>query len=79
MDTVDDLFRAFGGTGAVAAALSVGRSTASETRRRESIPVRHWQRLVAEAERRGVAGLSYESLVLLHTGAKRGEAAAEPA
>lgn len=66
--TVDDVFRAFGGPTALARALSLkGPSTASEMRRRCSIPVEYWQRLVHVAPAFGVDGLTYEKLVSMHS------------
>lgn len=72
LDTVDDVFRAFGGPTTVARALNLkGASTASEMRRRGSIPVDYWQRLVEVAPDFGVCNLTYEKLVSMHTTAER--------
>lgn len=46
MDSVDDIFEYFGGPAKVARHLGVGPSTASEMRRRQSIPVEHWDMLL---------------------------------
>ena len=68
LDTVDDVFTAFGGPTAFARALALkGASTASEMRRRGSIPVEYWQRLVDIAPDNGARGLSYEKLVAMHS------------
>lgn len=68
LDTVDDVFAAFGGPTAFARALSLkGASTASEMRRRSSIPVEYWQRLVDIAPASGAPGLTYEKLVVMHS------------
>jgi len=69
MKSVEEIFVALGGTGAVARLLEVGHSTASEMRRRGSIPVRYWPRLVAVATERAVEGISNDSLVDMHTSA----------
>lgn len=69
MYTVPDIFHAFGGPGEISKAISVKPSTASEMKRRKSIPVRYWPDLVASAKRRGIRGISYETLVQLHSGA----------
>jgi hypothetical protein len=69
MKSVEEIFVALGGTGAVARLLEVGHSTASEMRRRGSIPVRYWPRLVAVAVEREIEGISNDSLVGIHTSA----------
>lgn len=75
METVEKLFETFGGPTALARALDVGTSTASEMKRRKSIPVEYWPRIVSEAGSRGYEGISYETLVAMHAG-KRARAAA---
>ena len=69
MKSVEDIFVALGGTGAVARLLDVGHSTASEMRRRGSIPVRYWPRLVAVAAEREVKGITNDALVHMHASA----------
>ena len=66
MNTVADVFAGFEGTGAFAAALGLNLSTASEMRRRASIPVRYWPRLVEAARERGIADVNYDTLVSMH-------------
>lgn len=66
MDTVNDVFREFGGPTALGRAIGVNPSTASEMRRRRSIPVDYWPRLVAAAHERGIDGLDYKTLVEMH-------------
>lgn len=66
MNTVPDIVDAFGGTAAFARALDLGVSTASEMKRRKSIPVRYWPDLVAIGRSKGVRGLSYKTLVQAH-------------
>ena len=68
METIDDVFEAFGGTRKTADALSVKPSTASEMRRRASIPVKYWPQLIQAAKVNHIRGLSNDSLVRLHTG-----------
>jgi DNA-binding transcriptional regulator YdaS (Cro superfamily) len=68
MKTIADIVQRFGGPSEFARALGVGTSTASEMKRRQSIPVDHWQRLILEARSRGIDGLSYATLVSVHTG-----------
>ena len=67
MNTFGDIFEKLGGTGAVARAIEVGHSTASEMRRRKSIPVKYWPRLVDEASKRGVPTITYDRLVAIHS------------
>jgi hypothetical protein len=66
MRSVDDIFQDLGGTGAVAKLLDVGHSTASEMRRRGSIPVRYWPKLVSEAAACGVEWITNDNLVEMH-------------
>ena len=67
MNTVEDVFTAFEGTSNFADALSLGLSTASEMRRRGSIPVRYWPRLVDEASKRQIEAITYDRLVAIHS------------
>jgi len=67
MNTVEDVFLAFDGTANFADALSLGLSTASEMRRRGSIPVRYWPRLVDEAQKRSIPSITYDRLVAIHS------------
>lgn len=66
MDTVDDVFKAFGGPTALARAIGVKVSAASEMRRRCSIPVGYWPLLVMAAKDSGVPGINYDRLVAIH-------------
>jgi hypothetical protein len=74
MNTVEEVFAGFEGTSAFAGALGLNLSTASEMRRRSSIPVRYWPKLVDAARQRGVDGISYDSLVAMHAPAQAGAA-----
>jgi hypothetical protein len=64
-ETVAEIFDALDGPANVARALGVGQSTASEMKRRRSIPVGHWPALMAAAARRGVE-IDEASLVRIH-------------
>lgn len=66
MDTVSDVFTRFEKTSAFADALGLKLSAASEMRRRKSIPVRYWPRLVEAAQERGFNEITYERLVEMH-------------
>jgi hypothetical protein len=65
MKTVSDIFEVFGGNAAVARILGVGASTASEMKRRESIPVEYWPALVAEAKTLGRDDVTLEQFVIV--------------
>jgi hypothetical protein len=66
MQTVDDVFKKFGGPTALADAVGIKISAASEMRRRNSIPVRYWPRLVDAARARRIQ-LTYDHLVSMHS------------
>lgn len=63
---LDDLFDCFGGASSVARLLGVGASTASEMKRRGSIPVHYWPRLIEGATERGICGVTHEALTTVH-------------
>jgi hypothetical protein len=65
MHTVSDIFDVLGGNAAVGRILGVNPSTASEMKRRESIPVEYWPALVAEADRMGRTEVTLESMALV--------------
>ncbi|MDQ0320011.1 hypothetical protein QO002_002149 [Pararhizobium capsulatum DSM 1112] len=73
MNTVSDIFDVFGGNAAVARILGVGASTASEMKRRESIPVEYWPALVDEAKKIDREDVSLEriAIVMAEAGARR--------
>jgi hypothetical protein len=54
MRTFQDVIAAFGGLSAFAHAMSLNQSTASEMKRRNSIPPEHWGHLIAVASERGI-------------------------
>lgn len=60
---IQSVFPVFGKLADMARVLEVGPSTVSEMRRRNSIPVEYWPRLVEEAERIGRNDLTLEKLV----------------
>jgi hypothetical protein len=66
MQSVPDIFAAFGGPAAMARALQTRASTASEMKRRGSIPAEYWVRLVDAAKEAGIDGVTYEALARAH-------------
>jgi hypothetical protein len=76
METIAELFDAMGGPSAVARVLDVRPSTASEMKRRRSIPPEYWLALVAEAARNGVKGVTTDALARIHA-RERGRLPAE--
>jgi len=75
MNSLRDLVDELGGTTAFAAAIQVNVSTASEMKRRGSIPVRYWPSLIAAADERGLP-LTYDTLVAIHSPNTNSEVAA---
>lgn len=67
--SIEELFSALGGPTEVGRIIGKGASTASEMKRRKSIPVSHWSFLVSAAAERHIPGISFETLALMH-GAK---------
>lgn len=66
LSTVPGLIDAFGGATAFAAVIGKIPSTASEMKRRGSIPVDYWPTLVAASTGRPFGPLTYEHLVGMH-------------
>lgn len=66
MHTVNDLFEQFGGTGAVARIMKVGHSTASEMRRRGSIPLKYWSSIIDHAKSINRPEVDNDLLVRIH-------------
>jgi hypothetical protein len=66
MNTVEDIFTNFGGTSSFAGAMGLKLSAASEMRRRRSIPVKYWPRLVEVAHERSIRDITYDALVSIH-------------
>lgn len=67
MDSIPSIFDALGGPGRVAKLIGVKPSAASEMKRRRSIPVPYWPSLVEACASLGFDGLTYETLVKLHS------------
>lgn len=67
MKTVDDVFDAFEGKPSVLGrAIGISTEHAAAMRRRGSIPVRYWRKLVAAAGERGNSQITFEALAELH-------------
>jgi hypothetical protein len=64
--TVDDVFEALGGVNSVARSLNVNYSTASEMRRRKSIPSHHWIALALTEPVEGWPAVTLEILARVH-------------
>ena len=71
MQSIPEIIDAFGGQAAFARAINRGSSTASEMKRRGSIPSWYWEAVVHAARARGIAGV-LECLARLHAGKGRG-------
>lgn len=65
MRHVDEIFEKLGGTTAFARAVEIKPSAASEMRRRGSIPVRYWPRLISVAKEHEFV-LTNDMLVNMH-------------
>lgn len=65
MQTIDDLFRLFGGPARVGRAIGVSTEHAAAMKRRNSIPSSYWRRLVREAEKDAIGGVTLETLAQL--------------
>lgn len=68
MLTVSDLIDKFGGSTKFAAVIGKGPSTASEMKRRQSIPVEYWPAIIRAASAAGIADLTTDEMVRLHVG-----------
>lgn len=67
MQSIEAIFDKLGGTGKAAAAINVKPTAASEMKRRKSIPVKYWDRVIAACKQKNIKGISYETLVRLHS------------
>jgi hypothetical protein len=67
MSSVSTIFESLGGPTKVARILGVGFTTASEMKRRGSIPVKYWPKLVEACETEGINDVNYERLVAMHS------------
>lgn len=68
MYTIGDLISAFDGNTKFAAIIGKNASTASEMKRRNSIPIEYWPRIIKAAREMGIEGVSNDTLVALHLG-----------
>lgn len=70
MKTWSDLIDEFGGPAGFAPVIGVNREAAKKMYQRNSVHTRHWRRLITNAPRYGVGGLTIESLFSLEAGVK---------
>lgn len=75
MKRVSDIFDAFGGPARFARCLDIGNSTASEMKRRRSIPVEYWPNLIRQALAEGI-DLTNDDLVRIHVDERKTHAEA---
>lgn len=66
MKTVTQIFDDIGGPAKVSKMLGLKPSTATEMKRRQSIPVTYWPDLVVGCREAGVKGVTYDVLVSAH-------------
>lgn len=66
MRSVDEIFEAFGGPASVGRAIGKPTEHAGVMKARRSIPVAYWPALVSAARERGLNGITFEALALLH-------------
>jgi hypothetical protein len=64
--SVADVFEIMGGITAVARVLTVGKSTASEIKRRGRIPAEYWRDIIRAAAERGHPEITADLLARLH-------------
>lgn len=67
MTTLDNLFSELGGPANVGRLIGVSTEHASTMRRRRSVPVRYWPKLIEGARIQGVQTVNHQSLVEIHT------------
>ncbi len=67
---VQQIIKNFGGPTAFASAIGVNPSTASEMKRRKSIPVSHWPNVIEAARKRGLR-ITSDVLMTAHTQTER--------
>jgi hypothetical protein len=65
IETISDIAEKLGGTSAFGRVIGVKQSTASEMRRKNTLPVKYWPQLVDALKAIGVT-FSYEELVKIH-------------
>lgn len=66
MNSIPDIIDEIGGSSKLAEWLHIKPSTASEMKRRQSIPVKYWPSLVDQCRDHGIRGVNYDKLVELH-------------
>jgi hypothetical protein len=71
MKTVTDIISLLGSNAEVASGLDVGQSTVSEFKRRNSIPVKYWPKLIGLAHAKNVQ-ITNDILVEVHAGEAAG-------
>lgn len=76
---ITDVFEAFETNVALAGVLGVGPSTVSEMKRRKSIPVEYWPRIVGEAKKNGWEHLTFEKLAIMSAASAKRRSKAEAA
>ena len=65
--TVADIFEALGGPAEVGRAIGITTEHASSIRRRGSIPVIYWPRIITHAKKAKIKSVTYEALALAHS------------
>ena len=78
MIAIHDIFDVLGGPAAVARELRIKPSTASEMKRRGSIPAEYWAELAAIAERRRHPEINADLLAALHARHSRADMSEGP-
>lgn len=78
MIAIHDIFDVLGGPAAVARELRIKPSTASEMKRRGSIPAEYWAELAAIAERRRHPEINTDLLAALHARRSRAGISEDP-
>ena len=67
MKTIPAIFDLLGGIASVSQILDIKYGSAKEMKRREVIPVWHWQKLIDGCKDKGVRGVNPTVLMNLHT------------
>jgi hypothetical protein len=65
--TVPEIIEAFGGPAAFSRVVNINNSTASEMKRRGSIPPKYWKAIVSGSPAEGHAKVTYDELVEAHS------------
>ena len=65
MNMISDLFEKLGGNTKVGSAIGKGQTTVSEMKRRRSIPVRYWPKIILAAREKGI-DISEADLLRIH-------------